>query len=257
MDQFPAKLWDLTGRHFLVTGASSGIGRSVARLFDSLGAQLSMIDLNRAGLEETAATCVRYDHRLIEFDLRRIEETEAQVKTAVEAGGPLHGFVHCAGVQEVMPARMLTVAAWREVFAVNTESALAVAKSFGSKKVYAGNHGSIVFISSVMGLAGTPAAAAYCMSKSALHGVARSLAIEFAAKQIRVNCVAPGFVKTPMFERGEKLWDDAQRAAVEAQHPLGFGEPEDVANAVAFLCADTGRWITGTIVVVDGGYLAQ
>jgi NAD(P)-dependent dehydrogenase (short-subunit alcohol dehydrogenase family) len=186
-----------------------------------------------------------------------VEEIETLVKNAVAGAGPLSGFVHCAGIQAVMPARVLTVAAWREIFAVNTESGLAVAKSFSSKRVRADNGGSIVFISSVMGLVGSPAATAYSMSKSALHGVARSLALEFAASRIRVNCIAPGFVKTPMFERGERLWDDAQRAAVEAQHPLGVGSPDDIANAAAFLCADTGRWITGTVMVVDGGYLAQ
>jgi NAD(P)-dependent dehydrogenase (short-subunit alcohol dehydrogenase family) len=186
-----------------------------------------------------------------------VEEIDTLVKDVVAGAGPLYGFVHCAGIQAVMPARVLTVSAWREIFAVNTESGLAVAKSFSSKKIRDDNGGSIVFISSVVGLVGSPGATAYSMSKSALHGVARSLAIEFAAKRIRVNCIAPGFVRTPMFERGEKLWNDAQRAAVEAQHPLGFGSPEDVANAAAFLCADAGRWITGTILVVDGGYLTQ
>ncbi len=257
MNPSTAKLWDLSARHFLVTGASSGIGQAVTWLFDSLGARLTLVDLNRAGMEETNARCTRIDHRLIEFDLRRVEEIDALVKDAVEEAGPLYGLVHCAGIQTVMPARVLTVASWREIFAVNTESGLAIAKSLSSKRVHAHNGGSIVFISSVMGLAGSPGATAYSMSKSALHGVTRSLAIEFAAKRIRVNCIAPGFVRTPLFERTEKLWDDAQRAAVEAKHPLGFGSPEDVANAAAFLCADSGRWITGTVLVVDGGYLAQ
>jgi NAD(P)-dependent dehydrogenase (short-subunit alcohol dehydrogenase family) len=251
------KLWDLAGRHFIVTGASSGIGQTVAWLFDSLGAQLTLVDLNRTGLEETAARCSQNHHVLFEFDLRCVEGIDQLVSDAVARAGPLYGFVHCAGMQVVMPARVLTPAAWREIFAVNTESGLAVAKSFSSKKVRAESGGSIVFISSVMALVGSPAATAYSMSKSALHGIARSLAIEYAPRRIRVNCIAPGFVRTPMFERSEKLWNDSQRAAVEAQHPLGFGNPEDVANAAAFLCADTGRWITGTTLVVDGGYLAQ
>jgi len=251
------ELFNLNGRHFLVTGASSGIGQAVTWLFDRLGARLTLVDLNRAGLEETVARCARNDHQLFEFDLRRVEEIDTLVKDAVAGAGFLSGFVHCAGIQTVMPARVLTVAAWREIFAVNTESGLAVAKCFSSKKVRADNGGSIVFISSAMALAGSPGATAYSMSKSALHGVARSLALEFAASRIRVNCIAPGFVKTAMFERVERLWNDSQRAAVEAQHPLGFGTPNDIANAAAFLCADTGRWITGTAMVVDGGYLAQ
>jgi NAD(P)-dependent dehydrogenase (short-subunit alcohol dehydrogenase family) len=136
-------------------------------------------------------------------------------------------------------------------------SAVALAKAMHSKRVYAGDSGSIVFISSIMALAGSPGAIAYSMSKSALHGVARSLALEYAAKRIRVNCVVPGFVRTPLFDRTEKLWDPEQRKSVELQHPLGFGDPIDIAHAVAFLLADTGKWITGTALVVDGGYLAR
>jgi NAD(P)-dependent dehydrogenase (short-subunit alcohol dehydrogenase family) len=252
-----AELLDLNGKHFFVTGASSGIGQAVAWLFDSLGARLTLVDLNSAGLEETAARCSRNDHQLFEFDLSHVEAIDFLVKNAVAGVGALDGFVHCAGIQTVMPARVLTAAAWRKIFAVNAESGLAVAKCFSSKRVRANNGGSIVFISSAMALVGSPGATAYSMSKSALHGIARSLALEFAANRIRVNCIAPGFVKTPMFERVERLWNDSRRAAVEAQHPLGFGSPNDIANAAAFLCANTGRWITGTVMVVDGGYLAQ
>jgi NAD(P)-dependent dehydrogenase (short-subunit alcohol dehydrogenase family) len=170
---------------------------------------------------------------------------------------PLHGVVHCAGIQSVNPVRTLSQDSWRKIFAVNTEAGLALAKAMSSKKVYAGDHGSVIFISSIMGLAGSAGSVAYSMSKAALHGMARSLALEFAGKRIRVNCIAPGFVRTALFIETEKLWDPEQKAAVEALHPLGFGTPEDVANAVAFLAADTGRWITGSVMVVDGGYLAR
>ena len=95
------------------------------------------------------------------------------------------------------------------------------------------------------------------MSKAALHGMTHSLALEFASKKLRVNCIAPGFVRTALFEKTARMWDEAQFQAVEAQHPLGFGLPEDIANAVAFLAADTARWITGSVLVVDGGYLAR
>jgi NAD(P)-dependent dehydrogenase (short-subunit alcohol dehydrogenase family) len=123
--------------------------------------------------------------------------------------------------------------------------------------VYVGAKGSIVFISSIMGTVGSPGAAAYGSSKGALDAMARSLALELATKRIRVNCVAPAFVRTPMFERMAQRWSATQRSQVEALHPLGLGEPEDVAGAIAFLLSDAARWITGTVLTVDGGYTAQ
>ena len=83
------------------------------------------------------------------------------------------------------------------------------------------------------------------------------MAVELAPKKIRVNCVAPGFVRTPMYDKVAKFWDQEQEARITALHPLGWGEPEDIANAIAFLLADAGRWITGTVLTVDGGYTAQ
>lgn len=130
-------------------------------------------------------------------------------------------------------------------------------KCLSSRKIYAGQHGAIVFISSVMGVVGSVGAVACSMSKAALDGMARSMSLELAPRGIRVNCIAPGFVRTPLLEQTETLWDEETKRAVEALHPLGFGEAEDVAHAVAFLVAETGRWITGWTLVVDGGYLAR
>lgn len=252
----PSHPLNLLGKHYLITGAASGIGSAVTVLLNRLGASLSLVDRDANGLQETIRLAAA-GQSCYQFDLKDIGGIDRLVADIVSKGGRLHGVVHSAGVQSIMPAKALTVERWREIFAVNTESALALAKAMQSKKVYAGHSGSIVFISSIMALVGSPGAIAYSMSKSALHGMARSFALEYASKRIRVNCVAPGFVRTPLFERTEKLWDAEQKRAVELQHPLGFGEPEDIANAVAFLLADTGRWITGTVLVVDGGYLAR
>jgi NAD(P)-dependent dehydrogenase (short-subunit alcohol dehydrogenase family) len=143
------------------------------------------------------------------------------------------------------------------VFLINTEAALVLTQAFNSRKIYSGDNGSVVFISSVMARVGSPAASAYSMTKSALEGMARSLALELAPRRIRVNCVAPGFVRTPLFERVEQQRDSDYRARVEALHPLGLGQPEDIAHAAAFLLSDAARWITGTVLVADGGYTAQ
>ena len=249
---------NLAGRHFLVTGASSGIGRHTAMLLHELGAHLSLVDRDEDGLEETRDIFGLTENAHIHVaDLSDTAAIEGLVADCVAKGGALNGVVHCAGIQSIGPVRSLKIDTWRKIFAVNTEAALALSKAMASKKVYAGDNGSIVFISSVMGSVGSAGAVPYSMSKAALEGMARSLALEFSARRIRVNCVAPGFVNTPLLERTGKMWDDDQRKAVEDQHPLGFGEPGDIANAVAFLLADTGRWITGSVLVVDGGYLAQ
>ena len=248
----------LKNRHYLVTGASSGIGRSTAMLLSRLGAELSLVDRNGEGLDALCALLDAGDAvRTQVADLTDISAIAGLVECCVEAGGRFHGMVHCAGIQSIAPVRSLQVDGWRRIFAVNAEAALALGKAMASKRVYAGEHGSIVFLSSVMGSVGSVGAIPYSMSKAALNGMARSLALELAPRRIRVNCIAPGFVKTPLFEQTEKLWDESQKRAVEDQHPLGFGQPEDVAYAVAFLLADTARWITGSVMVVDGGYLAR
>jgi NAD(P)-dependent dehydrogenase (short-subunit alcohol dehydrogenase family) len=248
---------DLAGRRFLVTGAASGIGRATSVLLSCLGARVACTDIDRSGLEETQSLLKGEGHCLLGHDLKDLDGIAGWLGSMVQGFGTIHGFVHAAGIPAPWPIKSLSVEAWREVFLVNTEAALALTKNFQRSKVYAGENGSIVFISSVMGQVGSSAAAVYSMTKAALDGMARSLALELASRKIRVNCVAPAYVRTPMFERIEKLWDKEQKAAVEALHPLGIGRPEDIANAAAFLLADTARWITGTVLVVDGGYTAQ
>ncbi|RYF23239.1 MAG: SDR family oxidoreductase [Oxalobacteraceae bacterium] len=248
----------LCDRHYLVTGASSGIGRATAVLLYRLGARLTLVDRDGDGLETLRVELGAGENiHLHVADLSDIAAIEKLVAHCVTAAGRLHGVVHCAGIQSIAPVRSLQIDVWRRIFAVNTEAALALGKAMASKKVYAGENGSIVFLSSVMGSVGSAGGIPYSMSKAALDGMARSLALELASRRIRVNCIAPGFVQTPLFERTEKLWDESQKKAVESQHPLGFGQPEDVAYAAAFLLADTGRWITGSVMVVDGGYLAR
>jgi NAD(P)-dependent dehydrogenase (short-subunit alcohol dehydrogenase family) len=247
----------LESRRVLVTGAASGIGRATCKLLSHLGARILAVDVDEAGLDDSVGELAGEGHVRLGADLADVERIPVWMSELAGTGGPLSGVVHAAGLSCVQPVRLLTPALYRKVLAVNSEAALALVRGFQKKSVGDPRGGSVVFISSVMADAGAPGAAAYSLSKAALHGLARSLALELASAKIRVNCVAPGFVRSPMFDRMAALWEGEQRARVEADHPLGLGTPVDVAHSVAFLLADTARWITGTVLTVDGGYTAH
>lgn len=246
----------LAERRVLVTGAGSGIGRATTLLLSRLGARLVAVDVDTAALLRLQAELTGDGHAYEAFDLLNLDAIPEWM-AGLAAGGTLSGVVHAAGVQRIQPLRVLAPAEYRALLALNTEAALALARGFQKKTVADAAGGAIVFISSVMAACGSPGAAAYSMSKAALEGLARTLAVELAGRKIRVNCVAPGFVRTPMFDRVAAMWEPGQLESVTALHPLGLGEPEDVANAIAFLLADTGRWITGSVLKVDGGYTSH
>jgi NAD(P)-dependent dehydrogenase (short-subunit alcohol dehydrogenase family) len=247
----------LRSRRILVTGAGSGIGRATARLLSRLEARVVAVDVDAGALASLQSELAGGGHVFKTVDLLDVDAIPAWMADLTAAAGPLAGIVHCAGTQRIQPLRMLASAEYRPLLRLNTEAALALARGFQKKTVCEAEGGSIVFISSVMAWSGSAGAAAYSMSKAALHGLARSLAMELAGRRIRVNCVAPGFVRTPMLERIAALWEPGQLEQVAALHPLGLGEAEDVANAIAFLLADTGRWMTGSVLTVDGGYTAH
>ncbi|MGA2256492.1 MAG: SDR family oxidoreductase [Thermoguttaceae bacterium] len=248
---------NLNGRRILITGAASGIGRAAAILVSRLSGCVAAVDQTREGLEQSVAFLEGPGHTLYTCDLRDIGGISQWMTELAEQWGPLHGVVHAAGLPCTAPLRILKPDSYRDVFAVNTEAALALARTFQSRQVYAGTDGSIVLISSVMAIVGSPTIVGYSMSKAALIGMSRSMALELAPRRIRVNCVAPGFVRTPMHTKVAGFWDQEQEARIAALHPLGEGQPEDIANAIAFLLADTGKWITGSVLTVDGGYTAQ
>lgn len=248
---------DMQRRRVLVTGAASGIGRATCLLLSQLSARIAAVDLDAERLAETYSQLAGDGHTHQPLDLSRLDVIAPAISRDAAAHGPLWGVVHAAGLPCVEPIRLLAPESYRQALTVNTEAALALARVFQRKEICTPDGGAIVFVSSVMALVGSPGSAAYSMTKSALHGLAKGLALELAPRKIRVNCVAPGFVNTPMFARLASFWDPQERSRVEADHPLGIGDPEDIAQAICFLLAPTGRWITGCILPVDGGYTAR
>jgi NAD(P)-dependent dehydrogenase (short-subunit alcohol dehydrogenase family) len=246
----------LEGRRVLVTGASSGIGRAISVYLSRLGAQVVIVARDVGRLEETLQMMEGEGHRLEAFNLADAGLIPKWMKGITKEFGTLHGLVHSAGIQRTLPVRAMKVEGFEELMRVNVTAAFALAKGFRQRGVTA-EAASLVFISSVMGLVAQAGISAYCCSKGALISLAKSLALEFARQNIRVNCIAPGDVETQMTIRRKGNLTPEQIEAILAMHPLGPGLPEDVAASAAFLLADTGKWITGTCLTTDGGYTAH
>ena len=195
-------------------------------------------------------------HSVQPFDLVQVDLIPKWMKGIAETTGPLWGVVHSAAMMVIQPLQFLKMAAIEDVLRINLVAAFGLAKGFRQRGVL-GDGGSIVFLSSVAAMTAAPGNSAYATSKAGLQALTRTLAIELAPQKIRVNCVAPTWVQTEMTEAsaGQSLTAE-QLDAITARIPLGTGTPEDVAASVAFLLADSGRWITGTTLVVDGGFLA-
>jgi len=244
---------DLSGRVFVVTGASSGIGRDNSVFLSELGASVVLVGRNAEQLNKTVNLLSGSGHRVEPFDLQNVDAIPAWLKGISEKTGPLDGIVHCAGLEALRPIKMISKESFIDLMNINVNAAIGLTKGFRQKKVNRSG-GSLVYISSVAGLVGQTAHAEYCASKAALIGLCKAAALELARENIRVNCIAPGLIHTELTEKALNTLSPEQLNAIKDYHPLGMGRPRDVSNAVAFLLADTGRWITGSTLVVDGGY---
>jgi NAD(P)-dependent dehydrogenase (short-subunit alcohol dehydrogenase family) len=248
---------DLTGKTILVTGASGGIGRSTALLLSRLGARLIVSGRRQDVLENTAAQLSGPCHLVAAFDLAKLDAIPEWLSGLTEQTGPLDALVYCAGMGSLLPLRLLRTEHLEEVMLVNFYAAAVLAREFARKRAHR-PPASVVFVASTAGMLGTPARTAYSASKGALIAFAKSAAMELAKSGIRVNCVAPSYVETDMYESAmSSLTGEQLQALIGCTQPLGLGTPADVAGAIAFLVADTGRWITGGVLAVDGGYSAQ
>ena len=257
-DQASTPTFGLEGRRVLVTGASSGLGRAISIELSRHGAVLILVGRNRPALEETqAALAASPDHDILELDLRDQKQIYPRTREAVERQGPIYGFCHSAGVVDTRPLQATSRESIQAILDVNLLAGLEMARVISRRDVLEAEGGSLLFISSIYALIGMPGETAYSASKGAVLAAVRALAVELARRRIRVNALSPGFVRTAMTERAlSKLSGEQAQAIIEA-HPLGMGTPEDVARAAAFLLAPVNGWITGTNLVIDGGFTAR
>lgn len=246
---------ELSGRRILVTGASSGIGRETAVLLSKLGANVILIARDEERLRETFNMLGEGEHSYIKFDITELDKISGLMDAVCPNNKKIDGFVHSAGICPVIPVQGINQQNMTEIMTINYFSFMEIVKYY-SKKKYS-NGGSIVAISSVSSFAGWKGASLYCGTKGALDSSIRALALELYSKGIRVNSVVPSNIKTKMFDDLARLSGEESVEGIVAKQPLGLGGPIDVANAVAFLLSGAARFITGTALVVDGGYLSQ
>lgn len=250
--------FSLDGKVILITGAASGIGRQCAVSCEAMGARLVLFDLNTEGLTETLGMLEgKAEHYLAGIDLTDFEATSQTVAQAVVSCGRISGVLHCAGISTTLPLKMVSPDVLDKFFKVNVYSAYFLTKEVCKMGNLSKEGASIVFFSSVVGSFGESGKSVYGMTKGALLAGAKSLAVELARKNVRVNAVSPGVVVTPINKDLPHIADPERRAALENQHLLGLGETTDVANACIYLLSDASRWVTGTNLFVDGGYTAR
>jgi NAD(P)-dependent dehydrogenase (short-subunit alcohol dehydrogenase family) len=249
-------IFSLKGKTILITGASSGIGRACAIECSKAGAAILAFGRDEERLAETFDS-LEGEGKAFSVDLTNTDEVDEVMKALEDDGIKIDGVIHSAGISTTLPLRMITPDKIQPLFDVNVSSAIYLSKWITRKKLVPDSGSSIVFLSSVMGSVGEAGKTIYSITKGAVLAASRSMAVELASKNIRVNCISPGVVETPMSDSAVYNRNEDARKKIEALHPLGLGKPEDVAKAAIYLLSDASGWVTGTNLFVDGGYTAR
>jgi NAD(P)-dependent dehydrogenase (short-subunit alcohol dehydrogenase family) len=247
----------LEGKTAVVTGAGSGIGREIAYLFAAHGAQVVVSDVNDPAGDETASEIGRRggDVRYVHADTSKPADNETLVAAAIKQFGALHVAVNNAGIAgPFAPTGEYPLEGWERVIAVNL-SGVFYGMRFQIPALLTAGGGSIVNIASILGQVGFRDSPAYVAAKHGVVGLTQNAALEYGRRKIRVNTVAPGFIRTPMLEKN--LTSDAI-SQIEGQYAMGrLGEASEVAELVLWLASDKASFVTGGCYAIDGGYLAQ
>ena len=243
----------LSGKVAVITGAARGIGRATMEVFLAEGARVVATDLDATTLAEVAGDAVT-----VVGDVSVEDDARAMIEAAVSAYGRIDVLVANAGVIPLSTIDQTSAADWDHVMAVDGRGMFLTCKCAIEHMARQGS-GSIVLLSSISGQRGQVGQAAYGPAKYVATGLTHHLAVEWAARGIRVNAVAPGTIRTDaVVSLLETAEGQAYVEEIEGRHPIGrLGEPREVAEAVAFLASDAASFITGAVLPVDGGYLAQ
>jgi NAD(P)-dependent dehydrogenase (short-subunit alcohol dehydrogenase family) len=241
--------FSLAGKSILITGASSGIGKAIAVESSKMGARIIISGRNEERLNSTFSLLQGKGHQQIIADL----QAEVSVNTIVNNLSDIDGIVHCAGIVKPLPFQFINNSVLTEVLRVNFIAPTLLSQQIVKSKKLKKN-GSIVFISSISGvICSSKGGSIYSASKGAVNGLVKGMALDLAPRGIRVNCVLPGMIDTDFFINSsiteEQLGQDKKR------YPLSrYGRPEEVAYAVIYLLSDASVWMTGSNIIIDGGY---
>lgn len=241
--------FSLSGKTILVTGASSGIGRETAIQCSKLGAKVIITARNEERLKETMSQLEGDGHLMIMAELT----SQVDAEKLVEDIGSLNGVVLCAGKGMILPFSFSTKDKYQDIFDINFFAPVELLRLLIKKKKLA-KESSVVFVSSVGGNAVfAPGTGVYGASKAAMNATMKFCAVELAPKKIRVNSVNPGRVNTKLIQNGA-ISEEQQQLDIERYPLKRYGEPEDVAFSIIYLLSDASSWITGTSLIVDGGF---
>ena len=249
--------FDLTGKKAFVTGASRGIGRIIAVALAAAGADVAIAARSQDGLAETARQVTELGRKAFVFplDVTRQEDVTAAVHEAIRLLGQLDVVVNNAGGMNFMvPFLDMRISGWEKVMRLNLDSTVYVCQAAGAHMRERGR-GSVINVASVAGISSAPGLIPYGAAKAAVISVTKTLAVEWAASGIRVNALCPGWTAT---ELNRNLWDgpDGGRSTIANVPMARWGRPEEMAGPAVFLASDASSYMTGQVLVIDGGQLA-
>ena len=245
-------MMNLENKKIIITGATGGIGNSIVKTLSDSGAKILATGTRLEKLEELKSKFKNTD--ILKFDISKGEEIEEFIENATkQLGGGLDCLINNAGITQDNLAIRMNIDEWKKVIDINLTSTFLLSK-FAVKKMLKNKYGKIINITSVVGHTGNLGQANYTASKAGIVAMSKSLAIEYAKKNININCISPGFIKTEMTDKIDEKFKEAIISKIPSSR---LGEPEDVANAVLFLASDQSKYSNGQTIHVNGGmYMA-